>query len=50
MMATYHTLSKDDAPTPEKMRQKSREYMLMKPKKGSYSEGMNMQGGSQPQR
>ena len=35
MLATYYTLSKDSAPTPEKMRQKSREYMLMKPKKYS---------------
>ena len=37
-LATYYTLSKDNAPTPEEMRQKSREYMLMKPKKYSYSE------------
>ena len=49
MQATYYTPSKDNAPTPEEMRQKSREYMLMKPKKYSYSEGGNMQGGSQPQ-
>ena len=48
--ATYYTLSKDNAPTPEEMRQKSKEYMLMKPKNYSYSEGKNMQGGSQPQR
>ena len=33
MLATYYTLSKDNAPTPEEMRQKSREYMLMKSKK-----------------
>ena len=33
MLMTYYTLSKDTAPTPEEMRQKSREYMLMKPKK-----------------
>ena len=32
MLATYCTLSKDNAPTPEEMRQKSREYMLMKPR------------------
>ena len=32
MLATYYTLSKDNAPTLEEMRQKSREYMLMKPK------------------
>ena len=50
MLATYYTLSKDSAPTPEEMRQKSREYMLMKPKKYSYSENRNTQGGSQPQR
>ena len=37
MLATYYTLSKDSAPTPEEMRQKSRKYMLMKPKKNSYS-------------
>ena len=50
MLATYYTLSKDSAPTPEEMRQKSREYMLMKPKKYSYSDNRNTQGGSQPQR
>ena len=50
MLATYYTLSKDNAPTPEEMRQKSREYMLMKPKKYSYSDNRNTQGGSQPQR
>ena len=50
MLATYYTLSKDNAPTPEEMRQKSREYMLMQPKKYSYSENRNVQGGSQPQR
>ena len=50
MLATFYTLSKDNAPTPEEMRQKSREYMLMKPKKYSYSENRNMQGASQPQR
>ena len=32
MLATYCTLSKDNAPTPEEMREKSREYMLMKPR------------------
>ena len=50
MLATYYTLSKDSAPTPEEMRQKSREYMPMKPKKYSYSDNRNTQGGSQPQR
>ena len=40
MLATYYTLSKDNAPTPEEMRQKSRVYMVYR----------NMQGGSQPQR
>ena len=45
MLATYYTLSKDSAPTPEEMRQKSREYMLMKPKKYSYSDNSNTQGG-----
>ena len=50
MLATYYTLSKDSAPTPEEMRQKLREYMLMKPKKYSYSDNRNTQGGSQPQR
>ena len=50
MLATYYTLSKDNAPTPEEMRQKSREYMLMKPKKYSFSENRNTQGGIQPQR
>ena len=33
MLATYYTLSKDNAPIPDEMRQKSREYMLKKPKK-----------------
>ena len=33
MLAAYYTQSKDNAATPEEMRQKSREYMLMKPKK-----------------
>ena len=32
MLATYYTQSKDNAPTPEAMRQKPREYMLMKPR------------------
>ena len=50
MLATYYTLSKDSAPTPEEMRQKAREYMLMKPKKYSFSENRNTQGGGQPQR
>ena len=50
MLATYYTLSNDSAPTPEEMRQMLREYMLMKPKKYSYSDNRNMQGGSQPQR
>ena len=51
MLATYYTLSKDNATTPEEMIQKSREYMLMKPKKySSYSDNRNVQGESQPQR
>ena len=50
MMATYYTISEDNAPTPEEMRQNSREYMLMKPKKYSLAESRNMQGGSQQQR
>ena len=50
MLATYYTLPKDSAPTPEEIRLKSREYMLMKPKKYSYSDNRNTQGGSQPQR
>ena len=45
MLATYYTLSKDSAPTPEEMRHKSREYMLMKTKKYSYSDNRNTQGG-----
>ena len=47
MLATYYTLSKDNAPTPDEMRQNSREYMLMKSKKYSFLENRNMQGGSQ---
>ena len=50
MLATYYTLSKDNAPTPEEMIQKSREYMLMNPKKYSYSENRKMQRESQQQR
>ena len=50
MLAIYYTLSKNNAPTPEEMRQKSKEYMLKKPKKNSFSENRNMQGGSQQQR
>ena len=50
MLATYYKLSKDSPPTPEEMRKKSRENMLMKPKKYSYSDNRNMQGGSQSQR
>ena len=42
MLATYYTISKDNLPTPEEMRQKSREYM--KPKKNPYSENRNMRG------
>ena len=49
-LAAYYTLSKDSAPTPEEMRQKSREYMLMKPKKYSSLDNRNVQGGNQPQR
>ena len=45
MLATYYTLSKDSATTPEEMRQKSREYMLMEPKKYSCSDNRNVQGG-----
>ena len=50
MLATYYTLSKDNAPDPEEMRQKSREYMLMKPKNYSFSESRNMQKGGQQQK
>ena len=50
MLATHYTLSKDNAPTPEEMKQKSREYMLTKPKKYSYSDGRNVQNGGQQQR
>ena len=50
MLATYYTLSKDIAPTAEETRQKSREYILMKPKKSSFSDNRNLQGGSKQQR
>ena len=50
MLATYYFLSKDKAPIPEDMRQKSTEYIWMKPKKYSFSESRNMRGGSQLQR
>ena len=45
MVATFYTLSKDKAPTPEEMRQSSREYMLMKPKKYSSSESKKQTKG-----
>ena len=45
MLKTYYTMSKDSAPTPEEMRQKSREYMLMKTKKYSNSDTRSTQGG-----
>ena len=50
MLATFYTVSQDNAPTPEEMRQKSREYMLMKPKKYSSSESRNRRGGGQQQK
>ena len=37
MLATYYTLSKDNSPISEEMRQKSREYIVTKPKKYSFS-------------
>ena len=40
ILAPYYTLSKNNGPTPEEKRQKSREYMLMKPKEY----GRNLQG------
>ena len=43
MLATNYTLSNDNAPTPEEMRQKTRGYMLMKPEKHSFSDGRNLQ-------
>ena len=46
MLAAHYTLSKDNAPTPEEMRQKSREHKLMKPNKYAYPENRNMQGES----
>ena len=49
MLATYYTVSKDNAPTPEEMRQKYREYMLMKPKKYSILDCRNQQGVIQQQ-
>ena len=50
LLATYYTISKDNAPNPEEMGEKSREYILMKPKKFSISDGRNLQGVSQQQR
>ena len=46
-LATYYTLLKDMAPNPEELRQKSLEYMLMKPKKYSFSDSKILQEGSQ---
>ena len=42
MLASYCTLSKDNAPTPEELRQNSKEYMLMKPEKYSFLESLEM--------
>ena len=50
ILAAYYTPSNDNAQTPEEMRQKSRRYILMKPKKYSFSDSRNLQGGSQQQR
>ena len=47
MLATYYKLSKNNAPNPEEMRQKSRDYMLTKTKNYPFSEGRTPQGGSQ---
>ena len=49
-LATNYTFSKDNDPTPEEMRQKPREYKLIKPRKYSFSDNRNLQGGSQQQR
>ena len=49
MLATYYTLSKDNALIPEEMRQKSRGYMLLKRKKYSFSDSRNLQGGDNNQ-
>ena len=46
MWATYYMLSKDNAPTPEKMRHNPRVYTLMEPKKYN----RNLQAGGQQQR
>ena len=50
MLALYYTLSKVKTPTLEEMGQKSREYMLMKPKKYSFSDSRKQPGGNQQQR
>ena len=50
ILAAYYTPSNDNAQTPEEMRQKSRRYILMKPKNYSFSDSRNLQGGSQQQR
>ena len=47
MTAIYHTLSKDNAPTPEKTRHKSGESLPVKSKRDSYSPGCNLQRGQQ---
>ena len=49
-MKDHQAMIENNAPTPEEMRPKSRKYMLMKPKKYSYSENRNMQWDIQPQR
>ena len=50
LRARFYTLLKDNAPTPEEMRQKSREYKSMSPKTYSFSDGRILQGSSQQQR
>ena len=49
MLATYLTQSKDNAPNPEDMTEKSREYITMQTKKYSFSDNQNLQGVSQQQ-
>ena len=50
MLATYYTLSKDIAPTPEKLRQKLRKKIIIKPENSSFLDNQNLQAGSQQQR
>ena len=50
MLATYNTQSKDNAPSPEELRQQFREYMVKKLKKYSFPDSRILEKASQQKR